>query len=63
MYFTMSQKGITIKEIIQLTKFTEQEWNLFYTIFSPVLIKHQSIFSIKCSLLIESILRKDRGAN
>lgn len=59
----MSQKGITIKEIIQLTKFTEQEWSLFYTIFNPVLIKHQSIYSIKCSLFIESIVRKDRGAS
>lgn len=40
MYFALSQKGITIKEIIQLTRFSEQEWGLFSTIFTPVLIKH-----------------------
>ena len=52
MYFALSQKGITIREIIQLTRFTEQEWLLFSAIFAPVLIVHQSIFSIKCSSFI-----------
>lgn len=49
MYLTLTQKGITIKEFIQLTKFSEDDWYIFETIFRPVIVKYDKIYSIKSS--------------
>lgn len=40
LYLALTQKGITFKEFIQLTKFTEKEWNIFEPIFRPLIVRY-----------------------
>ena len=59
MYLALTQKGITVKEFVQLTKFTEEEWNIFEAVFRPLLVRYGKIFSIKCRVFTQHLMSKN----
>jgi len=55
-YLSLTQKGLTARELVNLTKMSESDWNYFLIIFNCLTIKYEGIYSIKSISFIEYIL-------
>jgi hypothetical protein len=54
-YLSLTQKGLSQKEIINIGRMTESEWSILQVIFSPVIIKYEGVYSIKSTSFIQTL--------
>jgi hypothetical protein len=54
-YLSLTQKGLSQKEIINIGRMTESDWSILQVIFSPVIIKYEGVYSIKSTSFIQTL--------
>lgn len=59
-YLAMAQKGLTVREMLLLTKLSEGEWQQFMGIFGCVIMNYEGVFLINSRWLVESVLEREK---
>jgi len=54
-YLCLTQKGLSPKEIMNIGRITETEWNFFQVVFNSLVIKYEGIYSIKSTSFIQAL--------
>lgn len=58
MSFTITQKGLTVSEIMEICKITMDEWKLFLAYFKVFLMHHRQYWIINNDLFKGVLLKK-----
>lgn len=56
--FTLTQKGLTIEEIMKITGVTEIEWTLFAVVFKVFVLKYKNYWIMNNDTMKRVILKK-----
>lgn len=59
-YLSMAQKGLTIKEMLILTKMSEGEWELFMGVFGRCVVHYEGLLQVRARWLVDCVMERER---